>query len=436
MAPQKRDDRNPFETQLDGDLRRLQQQDDPSNWNLQDLQTLLKVARALSNEPTDADRVEDILAVAIRDQYDDERQRGVARIWFGLDPSPRERSTSTARHHAAHEYSVRYRDQHGLGQEVAYDTYRTKYLGPVFFPGIAKALSERYSALEAEQTEASPSVAPPRRSPHRVKHLVVAAFLALAAAVGSVWVLAELSQPADTTPSLAELARKANRQLSYELTPPPSTAASVLGFGDGKGRRAVYPYTSQGWASRAPRLNSYVDLQSGPPASKGDERQFIGVKAMPFGVKYQEGNWRRSAAIPSDKRVGLHIYINNSAPRQPDCSTWKKVEWLATNVRLRLAVWSAPEGRLHVIRAWIASDSTTPRWITDAVAVRTDASTRLAFDPHASWQYAYLPLGFRGRPALNSTDVLKPGGMKVGHGWIGGCYANRVYVILFFNQKR
>jgi hypothetical protein len=55
------------------------------------MSVLLKIARRISSQGTDRERVEEALLLAISD-YGEPRDQDVARLWFGLDPSTRDRS--------------------------------------------------------------------------------------------------------------------------------------------------------------------------------------------------------------------------------------------------------------------------------------------------------------------------------------------------------
>ena len=167
-----KDDRDPLEIQLDGNLRTLHRRglSDP---RVYDLDGLLLVARALSRAATDEARIEDALALAIGD-YGEPEACETVHLWFGLHPKTQDTRelAVTKRHEAAWEYAEKTAKQ-------AFHSFRTHGTqSRVEF--LARRLYVRYMEKDAEpngvaelafQTEKDEPAADPKQ---RQLHMSVA----------------------------------------------------------------------------------------------------------------------------------------------------------------------------------------------------------------------------------------------------------------------
>lgn len=110
---------------------------------MDDLSALLEVSRVLSDKDTDAEKVEEALAVSIDGYGVGELRYGVVRLWFGLAPTTREMS-SPDRHRVAWE-------RLGDGELSTFRTHRAEE----YYEFLAKRLADLHTTALA----ASPKMA-------------------------------------------------------------------------------------------------------------------------------------------------------------------------------------------------------------------------------------------------------------------------------------
>jgi len=216
-----------------------------------------------------------------------------------------------------------------------------------------------------------------------------------------------------------------NRQLPLNRTPTPEASSPVLGHGDAVGGRPPVPFVQRA-AAQTPVLNSFVDLKGVP-----DERKFMTARLVKSSrVDRSNPPFARIVTVPRElRRVWVRIMISNDATDVDDCHR-PRGERTATNVRLRLRVWSQPRARRHVVRGWILADNAYPSWVTDAVLVLTPSPTMLRMDPKDSSSFRVAPAPSR-LPVTSA--VAQPGGMLIGRdGLLGSCFDNRVYLLVSF----
>ena len=225
-------------------------------------------------------------------------------------------------------------------------------------------------------------------------------------------------------PSLAALKRKSQQELPLSRTPVPGQVSPQLGFGDSIGGRMTIAYAATEQPFPRPIFNAYTDV----PHGVGDELQFIHV-GRPNGTSPALPN-QRAMAVDQGAEVGLAIYVENSAAPEPNCGALVGPR-VATNARLRVAIWNSSNRRLHVFRAWVSADNTNPRWITDAVAVTTSGPRRFAVV--RGWQYQKVPSGPAWKAVPKPEQALAPAGIPLGAlGAIGGCWSNKDITLLKF----
>jgi hypothetical protein len=147
VDPRDQDLRPTLETQIEYDLHRLHRRGLQSP-KLFELHRLIDVAKALSDKPTDRERIEQVLAAAIDAYGASDSRRDVARTWFGLVKATRH-MTSTQRHRAAFEV-------YGSGE---LDSFRTN-IGPLHYPILAHRLYERYEEACAGRAQPVPYAIP------------------------------------------------------------------------------------------------------------------------------------------------------------------------------------------------------------------------------------------------------------------------------------
>jgi hypothetical protein len=126
-----------FRRLLSEDLTKLRTRgfDEP---RVSDLETLLKVAQALTTNGTEVERVEAALEAAIAGWGADTTNYHVARLWFGLDQTTRKLDVHN-RHKAAYE---RYQDDNG---KTIFKTFMSHTWGEGFRDTLAKRLADRYT---------------------------------------------------------------------------------------------------------------------------------------------------------------------------------------------------------------------------------------------------------------------------------------------------
>ena len=224
-----------------------------------------------------------------------------------------------------------------------------------------------------------------------------------------------------------------NQELPRERTPAPGVVGPVLGYGDANGGRTAIPYTAEDtYPPDTPVLNSFVDLETLPPPFN-DERKFVAVKAVRGTHNSREFRWTRIATVPAGRNALVRVYINNNARNVPDCQAPDGLS-VAVNTRLRVGVWRNGGGKRHIIRAWVSANNAFPRWVTDAVLVRTHDKARLVLDIRHSQIWRDAPATATKRL---SAKVLSPAGMAIGtDGALGSCWENRNWVALVFRPAR
>jgi hypothetical protein len=128
----------------------------------------------------------------------------------------------------------------------------------------------------------------------------------------------------------------------------------------------------------------------------------------------------------------LKVLADNNAAAVANCEdpTGRAV---AENVRLRVAIHDSSDSARHVVRGWVSANNAVPRWVTDAVVIRTRAGTALVLDSQLSGIYQRVPSN---APTVITKDVLEHAGQSLGtEGNVGSCWENRVYIVLTFRQR-
>lgn len=87
--------------------------------------------------------------------------------------------------------------------------------------------------------------------------------------------------------------------------------------------------------------------------------------------------YKRQVSVGKSGLVALLVKMDNNAEAPPDCTNLDHRS-TARNLHLRLADWRNPKTHQHVVRAWISTDNSDPRWVTDAVLI--DAGAAGSFD--------------------------------------------------------
>jgi hypothetical protein len=86
-----------------------------------------------------------------------------------------------------------------------------------------------------------------------------------------------------------------------------------------------------------------------------------------------------------------------------------------------------------VIRSWITAANAYPRWITDAVAVTTEPSSRLVLDQKDSSYYLERT---KDHYPLKTNKALRSAGMQIGTGGLfGSCWSDREGYIFVFEPR-
>ncbi len=294
-------------------------------------------------------------------------------------------------------------------------------------------------------------VQPPMPSPgtphHAKRHRrrPSAVILSLLLLVGLVvFVLASRQPSSASVPkaALARLATESERQLTGDHAPVPGDVSSLLGFGDPTPEgRTVYPYVSHnpkpgtpGYGTPAaptPTLNALTDV----PHGIGDERQFVHVGITETNERPHANTITHRAVYAQDGQdIWLRIYIDNGAAPEPNCNMLTGPT-IARHTTVRVATWDSPNGRLHVIRAWVYAENTNPTWITDAAPVLTQSAQTLKLSPSLSSQYSEQPKTYLSHPPLTSQAIVEPAGMLLGgNGLLGSCWHNRFSLLLMLRQ--
>jgi hypothetical protein len=465
VAKTKADTRDPLESQLDGNLRTLHGRglSDPQ---LHDLQALLLVARALSQTGTDLGKIEAALRLAISDYGEETVKIEVAELWFGLKPETRG-LPSSRRHVIAWEYA---KDR--IAGDKGFQNFRT-HRASKRYKSLASKLFVRYrektsrpptptpapnpipsqEALLADPQDARTEPAgsdgdlPPafgsggagreRRLAGRRWLQVSLALVAVATTaltLANVWTGGRAQAPT-LLPSLSRLYTESKRHLTGDHAPSPgSVATSELGFGDPtpQGRITYHEVNKSYFPPLTPTFDSIVN----GPYGGGNELEFLGVTATRVTDGRELGKPYRGRAVlarPGDT-VWIEVFLDNNAEVTPHCGL--SGPSVAIGTRLELGVWNSPDNHLHVIRGWLSAANTTPRWITDAVAVVTSNPTTLEPDSSISREFSWLNPHYSGDPVTNVESVLIYPGLSLnGNGVIGSCYDNTVYLTIAFRQS-
>jgi hypothetical protein len=265
----------------------------------------------------------------------------------------------------------------------------------------------------------------------------IAILVSIVGVVVAVVTFGWISQPhTRALPSVGALQGEASHQLSLSETPVPGTISPTLGFGDSAGGRPVFPYVNVTPTSATPVIDSIVDA----PNDEGDERLFLRVAA-----RHTTLNRIRSfLAIASEATVAhdgelvwMRLYVDNNAVGTSPGDCTPTPPSAAVNTRARMAIWDSPDKRLHVVRAWVEADNSTPKWITSAVAVVTTEAKRLELDTALSWEYAKQPGQFSSKPPLlEGAALFRSAGLQVAaNGLLGSCWADRFILYLAFRQR-
>jgi hypothetical protein len=210
----------------------------------------------------------------------------------------------------------------------------------------------------------------------------------------------------------------------------PGTASAQLGWGDSEGGRDPIVYLAEDTPYGAPSINSLVDLSFGPsderlymqaaPAAKSD------LKIAEPGEDRPRPAYDRVAELdPSHAGSLVLIPIDNNGNRQADCNVLEGPQ-VITNLRVRLSIWNSEDGTAHVVRSWISGRNTSHAWITDAVVVETAPGMTLT----ATSASVYREAPALDRVPLDATKLLTAGGARVADGKLGGCWENRMALLV------
>jgi hypothetical protein len=300
-------------------------------------------------------------------------------------------------------------------------------------------LAELMLQIAAERRAASAPPPPvPESAPRRRlwRRWAVAALGLGALLAGCGLLLADGSSSGGTSadPSLTQLSHEAGQQLTGRRAPAPDKQmTSALGFGDPtpNGRPTFHDGTHGFTASDTPTFDALVNANW----HVGDERRFVRVETSlttDAQQLWQLPNKHVARARPQEI-VWVLIYVDNNAIPTPHCAL--SGPYVATDTRLRVAVWNSTDDHLHVIRAWLSAKNARPAWITDAVAVLTLNATTLEPDSSISRELSRGSPQFHNEPTINVAPLLVYPGMLVGgNGLVGSCWNNRYYVALGFRQ--
>lgn len=259
---------------------------------------------------------------------------------------------------------------------------------------------------------------------------VVAGIVALSSAVSGIETIYEASASILSTGQPSDYPKEGEIDIALPLseTPMPGIAGSKLGWGDASGGRIAIPYTVESPAWTTPSFNRFVDVPS-----TGDSRRYMQVRVdpRPEPNDYKGFGSRDLTLSQAELRIATRIVVSNDTGPSSlaDCQGGN-IGPFAKNSRVRVATYSSADGRRHVIRSWVTGSNTDPGWVTDAVLVRTDEGSDLAFDPAGSRDYIQHPLR---RDVLNLADAFTPGGVQVGiDGSLGACWENRQWLVFQF----
>lgn len=432
---------------------------------LNDAPNICQIAHQVTLGGEPREEVEALLDLAIKRKFANlpSRQEEM-RLTLGLDDDTRN-ATSDERHKAAWKRHLRaegeggpfdyghyvknktgeYRDK--LANELL-DVFREHQETPaaaVDAPkpaaagdGTAEAVTADAASSPRDQPSEAPEGSAPEQSGQVPKRRLVAAVLAVAIVL-AVLLLAVDPFGSDTAatdqgPSLRRLATEDNRLLAVDRTPLPGEASRTLGYGDEVGGRKMYAYAgNRNYTTVTPTLDSIDDAPSQYP----NGRKFVHVlivsrKHIHHVLSHEEP---RSAVLPleEDKLASVRVWIENSAAVLGPCHSRQPTT--AAEVKLRIAIWESPDHTLHVVRAWLSSRNTDPRWITDAVAVKTPQPARLVLVPALSTYWLEQTGDRYPFPAVNA---FKPAGVAIGvdgTGRIGSCWREDLNYNLVFRPK-
>lgn len=235
--------------------------------------------------------------------------------------------------------------------------------------------------------------------------------------------------------SLGSLSTEAERYLTGNQAPAPDKQmTAVLGYGDPiTGGRPEYRETPHGFtAPLSPGFDSLVNANY----HVGDERRFLRVETS-LATDAQQ-LWqlpeKHVVEVRPNEVVWVIVYIDNNAANTPHCALTGP--YVATDTRLRVAIWNSSDNHLHIVRAWLTAKNAYPTWITDAIAVLTPNVTTLEPDSSISREYSKLSPQFHTNPTINVESLLLYPGMLIGgNGLVGSCWNNRYYFVLGFRQR-
>jgi hypothetical protein len=291
-------------------------------------------------------------------------------------------------------------------------------------------------AAEGRAASAPPPPAPDSVPRHWLWRWSIAALgvVAVLGGVGFLFADGGSSGGTSTDPLLAQLGHEAERQLTGRRAPAPDKQmTSVLGFGDPTpSGRSTFRDSKRGFtAPGKPTFDALVNANG----HVGDERHFVRVETSLTTDSQQLWQLpdKQVAQAHPHEIIWVLVYVDNNAAPTPRCAL--SGPYVATDTRLRVAVWNSTDDHLHVIRAWLSATNTQPAWITDAVAVLTPNATTLEPDSSISRELSKLSPQFRSEPTINVESLLVYPGMLVGgNGLVGSCWNDRYYLALGFRQ--
>lgn len=210
-----------------------------------------------------------------------------------------------------------------------------------------------------------------------------------------------------------------DRPLTASETPVPGSATGILGFGDSIGGRPTIPYLGTEAVPTVPVLNAFTDLPSNE-----DERRFVLASRIPsvdVPLTPRDVDYGRHVSVGESGLIAVLVRMDNNAEPPPDCDVLEHRS-TARNLHVRLADWTDKRTGEHVLRAWVSTDNSEPRWVTDAVLI--DAPSPGSFAVARARIYRKAPSVDK-VPLSGAEQLFEPGGAQIGDGLLGGCWDNR-----------
>lgn len=287
--------------------------------------------------------------------------------------------------------------------------------------------------LPVGDSKTEPTPTPKWRSARPLPMLILIAAVLIVGVV--IWV-SEESQPGSVQAQLSRLSSEAERNLTGTQAPEPGDASRRLGFGDPTtgGRKAYYLAEWLKSAPTNPTLDSLIFAVRN--VFVYDARRFLSVQVSSLhDARQLLRSTAHAASAPAREVVWLTALVANNVKANPNCA--RNEYGIVTNVHLLLSIWNSPNGRLHIIRAWLTAADTDPKWITDAVAVLTDTSVTLEPDSSISRELAINlnpetpdPNIFAIEPPIDVESILTAPGLVIGEeGVVGTCENNSSYFV-------